>query len=82
MEAATEDLGALFDAVEQRWQVLRTASSRDLSGRKDFKRFIRARNDFHGALTELNETLYATKNALILPELLDLDEWGDEDPPG
>lgn len=56
-ESATEGLGALSDAVEQRWQVLRTASSVGLSGRKDFKRFIRARNDFQGALTELNDAL-------------------------
>lgn len=81
MQEANNDLEALFNAVEKRWQVLRAASLVDLSSKKDFKRFIRARNDFHGALSELNETLYASKDALILPELIDLDDWGDEEPP-
>ena len=50
---------------------------RSPSSKKDFKKFIQVRNDFHEALSQLNEALYATKNAVMLPELLDLQEWLD-----
>lgn len=71
------DLEALFDDAEHHWRLLRKAAIGDLSSRKDFKEFIQVRNDFHEALSQLNEALYATKNALMVPELLDLQEWLD-----
>jgi hypothetical protein len=77
MSQPATDLGALFDDVEHHWRLLRNAALGDLSAKKNFKRFIRVRNDFHEALSQANEALYAAKDALMLPELLDMQEWLD-----
>lgn len=77
MNQPSTDLEALFDNVEHHWRLLRMAAIGDLSSKTDFKKFIQVRNAFHEALSNLNEELYATKDALMLPELLDMQEWLD-----
>lgn len=70
-----KSVGKGFDPVVKQLQELRElVEAKDLSKKKNFQKFILARNKFRDSLALLNEELYKKEDAVIIPELLVVDE--------